>query len=98
MPDSKRLREYYKNEKVNFIYISIDEDQAAWERIATQIGLPKQASYIMPKGSKTALFKKYKISTIPKYMLLNKDGIVISADAPRPSDLNVKVFINSYLK
>ncbi|ADB36843.1 TlpA family protein disulfide reductase [Spirosoma linguale] len=98
MPDSKKLSEEYTAKGINFIYISIDENSAAWERAMNQIGLPKKNSFLLPYFKKSQLYKKYNISTIPRYLLIDKQGNLISDDAPRPSDPKIREKLNNLLK
>ena len=39
--------------------------------------------------------KAYNINSIPRYLLIDIDGKIISADAPRPSDNDLLEKINS---
>ena len=86
MPDSKKLREDYASKGVEFIYISTDENFVDWERANNQIGLDKNHSFLLTNASDSPLKKQFNIKTIPRYMLINKEGKVIDEDAPRPSD------------
>jgi thiol-disulfide isomerase/thioredoxin len=86
MPDSKKLREEYRDKGVNFIYISIDQNTAAWERAAKQIGIAASESFLLPKGKDSDMARQFKITAIPRYMIIGEDGRVIDANAPRPSD------------
>jgi thiol-disulfide isomerase/thioredoxin len=98
MPASKKLSTYYSTKGVQFVYISTDTNPAAWEKASRQIGLPDSTSYIIPNAKSSALVQKFKISTIPRYMIIGKDGKVINADAPRPSDPKLRVMFDELLK
>ena len=98
MPDSKKLSEEYVKKGINFVYVSIDENAAAWEKASKQIGLPDVNSYILPNSKKSAIAKQFNISTIPRYILISKDGKVINADAPRPSDPKIRKVFDELLK
>jgi thiol-disulfide isomerase/thioredoxin len=96
MPDSKKLQKDYANKGINFIYISTDENPAAWERASKKIELSESESYLLPKNS--SLTKQFKITSIPRYMIISKDGKVINADAPRPSDPKIRKIFDDLLK
>ena len=49
------------------------------------------------EGSKE-LAKAYKISGIPRFVLVGKDGSIVSSDAPRPSSSEIRPLLNSLLK
>ena len=45
-----------------------------------------------------ALSKPYKITGIPRFMLVGKDGSLIYMDAPRPSSSEIRAVLNDALK
>ena len=98
MPDSKKLSEEYAKQGINFVYISIDENAVAWEKASKQIGLPDAKSYLLPNSKKSAIAKQFNISSIPRYIIIGKDGKVINADAPRPSDQKIRKLFDELLK
>ena len=44
------------------------------------------------------LKKRFKINAIPRYMLIDKNGKVIDDDAARPSDKEIRGFLDGLLK
>jgi thiol-disulfide isomerase/thioredoxin len=98
MPNSKKLKEEYINKGINFVYISTDENPADWEKAMQQIGLSETENYLLPKGNESEIVKKYKINSIPRYMIIDKDGKVINQDAPRPSDPKIRQIFDELLR
>ncbi|MDZ7900259.1 MAG: TlpA disulfide reductase family protein [Arcicella sp.] len=98
MPDSKKLRDEYASKGVNFVYISIDENAADWDKANKKIGLPDNMSFLLPNPSENPLKKQFKINSIPRYMLIDKNGKVIDDDAPRPSDKGIRGVLDELLK
>ena len=45
-----------------------------------------------------ALSKPYKITGIPRFMLVGKDGSLLYMDAPRPSSSEIRAVLNDALK
>ncbi|MDR6560627.1 MULTISPECIES: TlpA disulfide reductase family protein [unclassified Arcicella] len=91
MPDSKRLKDEYEAKGVNFVYISIDDNSIAWQKAHTQVGLDNTRSFLSSKASMTNIKKQFNITTIPRYLLFDKNGKIVSANAPRPSEhLSIK--------
>jgi len=43
----------------------------------------------MIQPDKSGLRKQYKISSIPRYFLINKSGKIVNSNAQRPSDSKV---------
>ncbi|WP_205690814.1 hypothetical protein [Cellulophaga sp. BC115SP] len=51
----------------------------------------------MSKDFGSELAKKYKIKSIPRYMIVDKNGKFINTDAPRPSDPKLKELLKELL-
>ena len=73
MPDSKQLSEEYAKQGTNFVYVSIDDNAAAWEKASKQIGLPDAKSYLLPNSKKSAIAKQFNISSIPRYVIMQSN-------------------------
>lgn len=86
MPASEKLKEKYAGKPVGFLYFSRDDNPVAWERAAKRLGLSARESYLMPAKRHSSLAAGLKISAIPRYVILDDQGKVLSRDAPRPSD------------
>ena len=87
-PFSKKLHEQFSGadlKKIVFLYISIDENEAAWRKAVDQNQL-QGVQLRSPGGWNSTLCKKFGIQSIPRYMIINKKGEVINPDAPRPSE------------
>jgi len=98
MPESKKLEHDYAHKGINFIYISIDENPANWDRAMKQIGISTKKSFLLPYFKRSKLYKKYTISSIPRYLLIDKNGKLISNNAPRPSDPKIRQLFDELLK
>jgi len=98
MPFAATLKEKYKDKPVSFLYISIDEDTENWLKAAAQEKLNKDNSYLLLHRDNAPFAKQYGVSSIPRYMLLGKDGKVLLADAPRPSDAELVRVIDRFLQ
>ena len=97
MPASAALRQYYHGKPVTFLYLSIDEDHQDWQRATAQF-LPKTAPHYRFTNHKTAQFlKRFAVTSIPRYILLDKYGIMRYAEALRPDDPDLKTHVATYL-
>ena len=86
LPSLKKLEESYKDDaRMAFVSISIDEekDTQKWmdfiktEKLGgTQLHTP---------GWNNDFIKYYKITGIPRFILIDQEGNLVNADAPRPS-------------
>lgn len=97
IPYSKELMKTFEQKDVAFVYISLDDNSDNWLSANKKENLPDSNSYILLNSHNTPFTRKYNMSTIPRFMLLGKDGRIINADAPRPSDTGLKKLIESNL-
>jgi len=81
MKKSDALHNRYKD-KVVFLYISIDKDFSAWKKASKEEQLSDNCSFCI--SSEAGFLKKYAVKSIPRYMLLDKNGQIITDNAPRP--------------
>lgn len=97
---SAKLKNLYLGRAFKIIYVSMDKDKNAWINFfkKNQMFMNGQNSYWLMANFGSSLAKQYNIITIPRYMLIGKDGKIISADAPRPSDPQLKKIIDMHLK
>jgi hypothetical protein len=72
-------------DKIVFLYISIDDNEATWKKAVEQNAL-QGINVISRGGWSSEVCKYFKISSIPRYMILNKDGKVVEENAKRPAD------------
>lgn len=87
MPFLKELKSNFSDKELQIIEISIDTDYSAWVRASQIENLSGyENNYIIANWKKSKLYKNYKIQSIPRYLLFDKNGKIIDDDAPRPSD------------
>lgn len=75
------LSEKQKKEII-FLYISIDEDLEAWKKAVEQMGMKDAGE----NGHSYEVAGRYQIRSIPRYMIINKNGEIVEENAPRPSN------------
>ncbi|MDP4272434.1 MAG: TlpA disulfide reductase family protein [Bacteroidota bacterium] len=85
MKESKLLHEKFKD-KVAFIYISIDKDFSAWKKASKEEALQDKSSFCI--SSEAEFIKKHAFKSIPRYVLFDKDGGIVTDNAPRPNSVN----------
>lgn len=88
MPFSHKLPEKFSKKQLKnvvFLYISIDDTEDRWKKgiEQNQIG---GVNALSPGGWSSAVCTKFNISSIPRYMLIDKQGNIANANAKRPSD------------
>ena len=98
VPNSKKLINEFESKDLKFVTISMDENKVAWQKAIQFEQLNKTLNYQLVKNFESTLAKQFKISSIPRYIIIGKDGKVIDADAPRPSDPKIHNIFNELLK
>ena len=96
MPYLKDLKRKFNEDEFKVIEISIDKDYSAWVRASELESLSKEEeNYIISNWKKSSLYENFKIETIPRYLLFDKNGKIINDDAPRPSENELKKLIKA---
>jgi len=83
LPHLKKLEEAYGEKDIHFVSISCDKDKKAWETMVTKQEL-KGIQLIF--GADDSFSKEYMINGIPRFILLDREGNIVNANATRPSD------------
>ena len=88
LPAFHKLKEEFKDKPICFVSISIDADEAAWRAKIEKDSLDG----IQLRVNEEDTFKKdYKISWIPRFLLIDREGKVLDANMTRPSGYSVNV-------
>jgi thiol-disulfide isomerase/thioredoxin len=98
MPYSEQLKKQFAGKKISFLYLSMDRDITQWQHKSEDIRLKKNSSFVFENHVQQSFLKRYNVSTIPRYMLIDQNGKMINADVPRPSDPKLKKLIAMRLK
>jgi thiol-disulfide isomerase/thioredoxin len=94
IPSLKKVESMYHGKNIAFVSISIDDDRrhgGSWETAHTnwkKMVEEKELGGIQlfsPKGWKSEFIQDFKINGIPRFILIDPDGKIVSASAPRPS-------------
>jgi len=99
IPYLKKLEEEYSSKGIVFVSISIDaeKDRAKWKKFVADQQLKGVQLFAGDKGHKD-LTTAYKISGIPRFIVIGKDGKVVNPDAPRPSSSDIRKVFDGLLK
>lgn len=85
MPASRTLQSRF-GEEVAFLYLSIDKSFPTWLGAHQQEKLGDEQSYWIPDFMNADVIKRHKISSIPRYFLIDAAGKTVDDNAPRPGD------------
>ena len=81
LPHSRKLREELKDRNIVFIYLSTDTLFESWFKASDKETL-NTYSYLIINTSSSEFMKKQKINAIPRYMIFDKLGKLVYANAP----------------
>ena len=95
LPYMTKLEEAYADKDIYFVGLSCDQNKSAWEK-RIQKGDMKGIQLHM--GNKDEFMTKYIINGIPRFILLDREGKIIKADAPRPSNPETSKLFDELLK
>ena len=93
IPYLKKLESKYHDRNIEFVSISVDDDRRsgtmdkaydAWRKMVTEKELTG-VQLFTGNGWKADFVQDYKVSGIPRFILIAPDGTIVNADAPRPS-------------
>lgn len=92
-----KLEEEMRGKDVVFIGVSVDEkkDHQAWLDVLDKEGL--EGIQLFASGW-SQIVKDYKIKGIPRFMVFDRQGNVVTIDSPRPSDPRLKMLLEMELK
>lgn len=98
IPALKQLESDYRDKNVAFLSISIDseKDYSKWVKMLKEKEL--QGIQLFAKGEvKENFTKSYGIDAIPRFILIDQNGNIIQADAPRPSQKQIRELLDQNL-
>ena len=94
IPALKTLEHDYHNNNITFLSVSVDTDKEAWVNMLAD----KQLGGVqLWANGWTEITKSYAINGIPRFLLFDADGNVISLDAPRPSSEDIRELLDVHL-
>jgi len=96
---SKAMIEHYrKNEKVVFLFVSVDANIQKWQSFL-QNGKAPNGLHInqQNEGQGPSIFELYRMRGIPHYVLIDQSGKIKASNAPRPSSKESYKLIDSLL-
>ncbi|MFA7448058.1 MAG: TlpA disulfide reductase family protein, partial [Weeksellaceae bacterium] len=95
IPSMKKLEEDYRDKKIKFVGMSIDpkKDFDKWKEMVKEKDL-QGIQIFADKDWKSQFVQDYGIIGIPRFILIDAEGNIITADAPRPSDPQIRALFD----
>lgn len=94
IPHLKKVEADYRNKNIEFVSVSIDrpKDHAKWVSMVDDKELGG-VQLFADNNWESKFVKEYYIKGIPRFILVDPDGNVVTPDAPRPSDPKLRVLL-----
>jgi thiol-disulfide isomerase/thioredoxin len=87
IPFLKKLEEKYHDKYIHFVSLSVDKqkDKDKWKKMIADKEL-QGIQIISDNDFNTSFVNDYKINGIPQFILIDPQGNIVKANAPRPSE------------
>jgi thiol-disulfide isomerase/thioredoxin len=99
MPALTQLIKEYKGKNIEFVSISIDtkNDYEKWRKMVPEKNVGG-IQLLADKSLESDFMKAFSVGLIPRSLMLDENGRIVSSHAPRPSSLDTRKFINDLLE
>ncbi len=84
-PFIKNLQKKYSHQKLNIIFVSFDRNAYQWEQTIKDLQVYGN-HYLVNSKLVSEIKEQLKLSSIPRYVLINKRGKIVNTDAKEPSN------------
>jgi thiol-disulfide isomerase/thioredoxin len=95
IPFLKEVEKAYHGKNIEFVSISIDQakDHEAWTKMVADLELGG-VQLFADNDWKSQFVTDYKINGIPRFILIDPQGNIVTPDAPRPSSDDLKALFD----
>jgi thiol-disulfide isomerase/thioredoxin len=94
IPSLQKLETDYHGKDITFMSVSVDTDKEAWENMVAD---KKLGGVQLWADGWSKITKDYAIFGIPRFLLFDAEGNVISTNAPRPSSDDIRELLDANL-
>lgn len=96
IPHLKKLEEEMKGTDVQIVSVSVDEakDKDKWQQMIKDMGLGGIQLFATGWGD---IASYYKITGIPRFMVFDRKGKIVTVNSPRPSNPELKILLEKTL-
>jgi len=93
-PYSSALHDELSNEEVAFVYLAANSKKENWQKTIAKYNLDG-THYLLNSDQYNMLAAEFISTGFPQYMIINKEGIIVSRNASRPSEKMTKSTLTS---
>lgn len=97
IPALKELEKKFHGKDVAFVSISIDQNKDEWKEFVKSEDL-KGVQLFAENAFESQFIQDYGIRQIPTFIIIDKEGKIVNADAPRPSSDEIIGLLEGLLK
>lgn len=97
MPKLKGISDKFGND-VAVVNLSVDKDQKRWLRASSVYLADFENSFYLDSVARTRLEDTYKLHSVPRYMLFDRNGDLIHNNAPKPGTPELIDLIETYFE
>jgi len=95
IPALKELENEFRNKNIQFVSICVKDSKERFEKMVKEKEMG--GIQLFAPDENISFFKKYFLSGIPRFILIDKDGKIIESNAFYPSNPSLKEQILEYL-
>ena len=92
IPSLHQLEEKFANAEIVFVGLSLDKDKSKWEEMVKGGSLTGVQLYL---GNESDFLEAYKVEGIPRFILIDKNGVIINNNMTRPSEPQTEATLNA---
>jgi thiol-disulfide isomerase/thioredoxin len=98
LPHIESIAKTYANADVQILGVALENKKVTpWTTFIRQRSLPGMQLYAESQWNNEQI-EPYNISSVPRYVLIDRNGKIISSNAPRPSNPKLREMIDAALK
>ncbi len=95
IPVLKALEKEFRGKDIYFVSISIKDTKENFKNFVLEKEL--EGIQLFAPNSDISFFNDYQLKTVPRFILIDKEGKILDANAYKPSDPKLKELIMGYL-
>ena len=97
-PDSKKLQAAFKeNDRIAFLYVSVDRDTLAWKKMVSGGKVPAGLHMLNGTDKPESVWNLYHVWGVPRYLLIDERGRMVATHAAHPSTGNAPAELRKVL-
>lgn len=98
IPFVRKIEQKLASNHFKVVYLSVDEDKHKWKQAIQQEHLDKRDCFLLDSEKVAVIIKRFRIAGIPRYILIGKDGNIITTNPIYPYQPHAEQIFSNYLK